>query len=246
MQINEPDAQKKILDEALEKAASIKKNQELLDKAIDSDDKHKLIEAITTVTGNDQDDLRNMPTADIIDLARRMYDKSMHYDEMIKQCNEYKKVLTERNEDYYREVFLDIDYINRTEGLEAGELLARRENGYSYIRKALDIDDISEETLNTLDDDALYKLVSNIGIIKYLNDSASSLNAGKDDNRSVRDVLSNLSDEDFESIGMNVNDYDKAVNEIQSMNLGNELSEGIKNIIKSDVPVQKLSDFEGN
>ena len=221
MKMNEPDEQKKTLDEALEKASSIKKNQELLDEAIDLANKDKLIEAISTITGSNQDDLKNMPTADIIDLARRMYDKSMHYDEMIKSCNEFKKVLADRNEDYYREVFLDLDEVKRTEGLDKGELLARRENGYSYIRKALNAENIPEESLSTLDDDALYKLVSNIGIIK-------------------------LSDEDLESAGLIAKDYDRAVNEIQSMNLGAELNEGVNKIIKSDAPAQNISDIEGN
>jgi len=221
MKMNEPDEQKKTLDEALEKASSIKKNQELLDEAIDLANKDKLIEAITTITGSNQDDLKNMPTADIIDLARRMYDKSMHYDEMIKSCNEFKKVLADRNEDYYREVFLDLDEVKRTEGLDKGELLARRENGYSYIRKALNDEDIPEESLSALDDDALYKLVSNIGIIK-------------------------LSDEDLESAGLTAKDYDRAVNDLQSMNLGAELNEGVNKIIKSDAPAQNISDIEGN
>ncbi|MBQ6230634.1 MAG: hypothetical protein IJJ74_05910 [Eubacterium sp.] len=221
MKMNEPDEQKKTLDEALEKASSIKKNQELLDEAIDLANKDKLIEAITTITGSNQDDLKNMPTADIIDLARRMYDKSMHYDEMIKSCNEFKKVLADRNEDYYREVFLDFDLVKRTEGLDKGELLTRRENGYSYIRKALNAEDIPEESLSTLDDDALYKLVSNIGIIK-------------------------LSDEDLESVGLTAKDYDRAVNDLQSMNLSAELNEGVNKIIKSDAPAQNISDIEGN
>ena len=42
MKMNEPDEQKKTLDEALEKASSIKKNQELLDEAIDLANKDKL------------------------------------------------------------------------------------------------------------------------------------------------------------------------------------------------------------
>ena len=242
-QVLDKENQAKTFDACLKEAMLIKNNIETLEEAIDTMDRNKIIDSIAKVTGKNQSDLEDIPSRDIVDLSRRMIDKVKYPDEMQKVCEDYKKVLIERGEDYYRKVFLDTDEKRRTTGLSPVEDITRKEHGYTYVKKALGMDKIPEAELNELDEENLYKLISNIGVIKYLHESVAILRPVKDGKVNVREVLSHLTDEEYESIGMNINEYDKAIDEINSLGIGNNLKEGIRKTLKPEIKVVKVPLF---
>ena len=244
--------QKKLLNTCYKEASIIKERHDLLLGALESGNKDKLIDSIAKVTGKNQDDIDVVPTDDIINLAKAMFEKVIHFEDMINIYNDLKKVFIDRNEDYYREKYLELETKNRVEGkLSPAMVQLKKEYSYAYVKKSLGLDKETAGIVDTLDDETLYKLVSDIGVIKYLNQTAASIEAGNKGIVNVREVLSNLNDDEYVSIGMNVTDYDKAVKDITSLNINKALSDGINRILKMEYPIEKVDeelqyDEEGN
>ena len=237
------DGQKDFLDACIKKATPIKARYDLLAAGIASADKKTLIENIKTVTGEAQDDLEDIPTAEIIDIAKRMMDNVRNEEEMQRVCKEHKDSLNKRPEEYYRDTFLSLERNRIKPGLQPNEVLSRKEHGIIYIKKALAPDNVNKASLEKLDDETIYQLVNNIGAIKYLNQAVVNINTKNNGTAKVREVLSHLTGEEYEMIGMNEVDYDKAVKHLKSLNLDKELSDSINNILKPEVLVEKVFFF---
>ena len=237
----------KVLSDCLKAATAIKEKAELLNDAMKSLDKAKLIESIAKASGEDQGDLTDIPTTYLMDLTKRMLDSVQHENEMKTIYTDFKKSLLGMDEDFYRETFLNLDQFRREENETEKDILTRKEHAFTYLKKALGMDKVPDE-LKTLDDEKLYTLISNIGAIKYINESIALLDSAKSGKVNVREALKSMTDKEFETIGMNLADYDRAVKSIKSLELSKELSAGIENILKPEVEpeITKIpEDFKG-
>ncbi|SEQ89314.1 hypothetical protein SAMN02910369_02638 [Lachnospiraceae bacterium NE2001] len=212
--IGNEQACQKIIDKCDKEAGTIKERHDRLTEAINTGDREKLLGAIAFSTGKDQSEFDEVPTADLPAIAKKMLPK-VAYDKTLAQIyNTDMKHLLDRPEDYYRKIFLDIDTNRRNEKLSAEEKkylaekkklenlepdnsVVRREHGYAYVKKVLGLKVMPKESLDKLDDESLYMLVSNLGVIKHMDgndlqmgiDAISSLQLGDDIKAGIKNTL---------------------------------------------------------
>ena len=199
--ITNPKEQKKFLENVYKDACATKERFDVLNEALESNDKSKIIESIGLITGEDQKDLISYPFDEIKNIAKHMFKNYQYKDNMLDAYKDNKNEILSKNEDYYREIFLDISETGLSEKLTEDIRKTQREYGYTYVMKALGMDTIPVKSLDKLNDEALYKLVSNIGVLKYLDYKENKL------------------------------DREKAAKELDSLNLSNELKLAIADII---------------
>lgn len=172
---------KELVDSSVKAASEIKGRYDSLTAAIESKDRHNIIQSILTVTGLDQSDLDEVPTFELIPLAEAVRSNVTYKDKMISVLNEKKAPLISRDEDYYREKFLELDKKAWTKALIPEEALTKREYGYAYVKKVLGLDKVPVVALSELNDAKLYTLVSKLGVIKHLD--------GEDNKKAVEEIM---------------------------------------------------------
>ncbi len=247
--LTDPKELKITLDKCVRQATEIKERSDLLMQALEVRNKKTLIESIQKLTGNKKDDLDLVPTDDLITIASHMLDHVQHKDEMLQSYETFKNTFLGRSGEYYREKFLELetslrkDKLAPEEKITPEEKIARRDYAYSYVRKMLGADAATAGSVYALDDQTLYGLVSDMGVILYLNQSVAELNAGQKGAVRVREVLSSLSKEQYEAIGMNVDDYDKAVKRLKALKLDKGLGNSVNSILKPQLPPMKMVDM---
>ena len=212
------EACKNLIERCDKEAEAIKERHDLLTDAISTAERDKLLNVIAALSKMNKDDFDELPKADLIEVAKKMLSKIQNEKSMIKVCNDNLKPLMERSEDVYRENYLSLE-TNRGSGKEADQAEVRREHGYAYVKKVLGLKVVPKESLDKLDDEALYKLVSNLGIIKYADENKQD---GED---------------------LNANDLEKSINEIKSLKLGEDIKAGIEKTFGSKLPKKKVTLF---
>ena len=161
-----------------------------------------------------QEEFDEIPKADLIEVAKDMLQHVQSEKNIERHGKDGIKKLQDRSEDYYREKYLDLE-TKRGTGKVADQPEERKEFGYAYIKKVLGLKVMPLESLNKLDDDSLYKLVSNLGVIKYYD--------GKE---------------------ITSKDLDKAVNEINSLKLADDIKAAVKMTFGDKMPDEKAPFFD--
>ena len=203
----------KTLNECEKRALAIKDRYDSLSDAIKTADKQKLRDLISKYSKIKQEEFDEIPKADLIEVAKDMLQHVQSEKNIEKHGKDGIKKLQDRSEDYYREKYLDLE-TKRSAGKVADQPEERKEFGYAYVKKVLGLKVMPLESLNKLDDDSLYKLVSNLGVIKYYD--------GKD---------------------ITAKDLEKAADGLNSLQLGDDIKAAIKNTFGDKIPEEKVPLF---
>gem|GEM_PF-3757883 len=233
---------KELGDACIKDATDIKERIDAISDALQKGSRADLVAAIKKLTGSDAT-LQEATTEECVQMATKMLKDVADPEVLLKNHKALAKEITEKHtEEGFRQQFIENHTYNLAAELRENDpdvkkrvtrdpkrQTAERDCGVLYLKKALQLSKYPE-SLENLSDDDLYKLVTNVGIIK-------SLTQTTDPEGNVKTVHRYQMDK------YDVADYDKAFGAIHEVAVDESVKKAIKDVLKQEfVPVKMFAE----